>query len=392
VTSKGETTRIGAGLSAAPEAGRAAAEAAREAARQLGRREAELAFAFVGARHADDADAALEALAGELDAQHVVGCVAEGVLARTTELEAGPGVAVWAASLPGATVDSYHAEAIRLSDDGAFAVTGFPDTAGASLVVMIVDPFSFPAGPFLRQLNDERPGLPLVGGIASGAGAPGTQALIVDGEVHEEGAVGVVISGVPVRTVVSQGCAPFGREAVITRAEGNLVFELAGERALDRLRADVAALSPAERQLVAQGLLAGIVIDENRAEYRRGDFLIRGVVGLDEATGGLAIGEQVRVGQTLRFHCRDAASADEDLRESLDAGLGGRRAAGALAFTCNGRGTNMFPQPNHDALAVSRAIGSDAVAGFFCGGEIGPVGGRAFLHGFTATVALFLEG
>jgi small ligand-binding sensory domain FIST len=137
-------------------------------------------------------------------------------------------------------------------------------------------------------------------------------------------------------------------------------------------------------------LLVGLVIDENRAEYGRGDYLVRALLGADEETGAIAVGDEVRVGQTLRFHVRDATSADEDLRESLAGGLAGETAAGALLFTCNGRGTHMFSEPDHDARAVAEAVGSSSLAGFFCGGEIGPVGGRAFLHGFTATAAVFL--
>jgi small ligand-binding sensory domain FIST len=384
------SARVGAGLSASADAVDAAAEAAREASAQLGGREPELAFLFLSAAHAGDAAAAAAAVREVLRARHLVGCVAEGVLGGERELERGPGAAVWAGSLPGADILPFHAEAVSVDDD-AFAVVGFPDAAAASLAVLLVDPFSFPLGPFLRRLDEERPGLPVVGGVAAGAGRPGTQALIVDEEVHEEGAAGVLVSGVPIRTVVSQGCAPFGREPVVTAADGNVVYELAGEPALDRLRTEVGALTDEERQLVARGLLAGIVIDENRAEYGRGDYLIRGLLGIDDERRAIALGETVRVGQTLRFHVRDAASADEDLRESLDAALGGRRAAGALAFTCNGRGTNMFPAPDHDAGVVSEVIGSPAVAGFFCGGEIGPVGGRTFLHGFTATLAVFLE-
>jgi small ligand-binding sensory domain FIST len=132
------------------------------------------------------------------------------------------------------------------------------------------------------------------------------------------------------------------------------------------------------------------VIDENKSEYGHGDYLMRGVLGADESTGAIAIGESVRVGQTVRFHFRDAASADDDLRAALTRELEGRRPAGALLFTCNGRGTHMFAEADHDARTVTELLGSPAVAGFFCGGEIGPVGGRAFLHGFTATLAVFL--
>jgi small ligand-binding sensory domain FIST len=209
--------------------------------------------------------------------------------------------------------------------------------------------------------------------------------------VHAEGAVGAVVSGLPVLTVVSQGCRPIGREAVITRCEGNVVYELAGKPALERLRTEIAALSSEERALAAGGLLAGLVIDENRPEYDTGDFLMRGLLGADEASGVLALGDKARVGQTLRFFVRDAASAEADLRRALRGVLRRARPAGALLFTCNGRGTNMFPQPDHDARVVADALGTQALAGFFCGGEIGPVGGKAFLHGFTATLAVFLE-
>ena len=206
--------------------------------------------------------------------------------------------------------------------------------------------------------------------------------------------MGAAISGVPFEAVVSQGCAPLGRESVITRAEGNVVLELAGQPALERLRDTVAALTAREQALASRGLLAGLVIDENKPEYGRRDFLMRAILGADETTGGIAIGDRVRVGQTLRFHARDADSADDDLRRVLGDALARSepaRPAGALLFTCNGRGTNMFAEPDHDSREVARAIGRPALAGFFCGGEIGPVGGRSFLHGFTATMAVFLE-
>ena len=178
---------------------------------------------------------------------------------------------------------------------------------------------------------------------------------------------------------------------MITDAEENVVHELAGKPAVERLRDELRAMTVEQQGLAARGgVLAGLVIDENRSEYRRGDYLMRGLVGADEDSGALAIGEAVRVGQTLRFHVRDARSADEDLREGLADALDGSTPAGALLFTCNGRGTNMFPTPDHDAQAVAEALGGDALAGFFCAGEIGPVGGKPFLHGFTATLAVFL--
>jgi small ligand-binding sensory domain FIST len=384
------TRRVGAGLSRSADAAEAAGEAAREARAALGGAPVDLAFLFLSGDHFGGSAEAVAALEEELAPGHLLGCVAEGVVARDRELEDGPGAAVWAASLPEAEIETFHS--VALGTDEGVAVTGFPTLDDADLVTLLVDPYTFPAAGFLTKLNEEEDGVQLVGGLAAGGGEPDTQALFVDGEIVYEGAVGAVLRGVPVRTVVSQGCEPVGRDSVITHAEDNVVFELAGEPALERLKGDVATLTPDQEQSAAAGgVLAGLVIDENRADYGRGDYLMRGLIGVDEETGALAIGEAVRVGQTLRFHVRDAASADEDLRENLRSALNGERAAGALLFTCNGRGTGMFEQPDHDARAVAELLADDALAGFFCAGEIGPVGGKPFLHGFTATLAVFLE-
>jgi small ligand-binding sensory domain FIST len=380
-------TRIAAGLSTADATARAAEEAARQATTGLAAEPFDLAFLFLSSEHQEEVEAAAAAVEEELGPAHLLGCVAQGVLGKDRELEEGPAVAVWAASLPGTHIECFHAAAVPAN--GGVAVTGFPRPHDPALVTLLVDPFTFPAGPLLARLNEEHPGLALVGGLAA-AGDLGESVLIADGEIHHEGAVGAVIAGARVRTLVSQGCAPIGRDAVVTRAEGNVVFELAGKPALERLREEIEALPEHEQVLAARGLLAGLVIDENLPEYGRGDFLMRGLLGADEDSGALAVGESVRVGQTLRFHVRDAASADKDLRQALDE-LRGERVAGALVFTCNGRGTHMFPEPHHDARTVKEALGSDALAGFFCGGEIGPVGGHTFLHGFTATMAVFLD-
>lgn len=384
------TRRVGAGLSLSTDAAEAAGEAAREARASVGGAPIDLAFLFLSGDHFGASAEAVAAVEDELAPRHLLGCVAEGVVAHDRELEEGPGAAVWAASLPEAEIETFHS--VALGTDEGVAVTGFPTLDDADLVTLLVDPYTFPAAGFLTKLNEEEDSVQLVGGLAAGSGEPDTQALFLDGEIVYEGAVGAVLRGVPVRTVVSQGCEPVGRDSVITHAEDNVVFELAGEPALERLKGDVATLTPdQERSAAAGGVLAGLVIDENRADYGRGDYLMRGLIGVDEDTGALAIGEAVRIGQTLRFHVRDATSADTDLRENLRTTLNGERAAGALLFTCNGRGTGMFDGPDHDARAVAELLGDDALAGFFCAGEIGPVGGKPFLHGFTATLAVFLE-
>jgi small ligand-binding sensory domain FIST len=230
------------------------------------------------------------------------------------------------------------------------------------------------------------PGFPLVGGLGGAPGGPGANRLFLDGEVHERGGVGVLLGGdVGVRTVVSQGCRPIGPAMVVTRAERNVLLELAGSPAYRRLAEIVTALPPAEQELAGRGLHVGIAINEYADDHGRGDFLIRGVTGVDEATGAVAIGDLVEVGQTIRFQVRDATGAGEDLTELL----GSEPAAGALLFSCNGRGTTMFPSADHDPSTLRTVLGDAGVAGFFAAGEIGPVGGRNHLHGFTASVLTF---
>jgi small ligand-binding sensory domain FIST len=382
-------TRIAAGLSTEASAAAAAAQAAEQASAELAPADVDLAFLFLTPQHLEHAGEAATAVRAVLSPRCLIGCVAEGVIGREREVESGPAASVWAASFPGASIDSFHAGAG--SDGESVDLDGLPDLGEPSLILLLVDPFTSPAGSLIGRLNLEYPGVPLVGGIATGGGQPGAQALVLDDRVYERGTVGVALAGVAVEAVVSQGCAPLGREAVITRAEGNVVYELAGQPALERLRETVAALTQRERALAVRGLLAGLVIDENKPEYGRRDFLMRGILGADEESGAIAVGEEVRVGQTLRFHARDASSAHDDLNLALSETLDelGAQPAGALLFTCNGRGTNMFSEPSHDSRALSAALGSPALAGFFCGGEIGPVGSKSFLHGFTATMAVF---
>jgi small ligand-binding sensory domain FIST len=264
------------------------------------------------------------------------------------------------------------------------------ETATHESVIALCDPFSFPSEELLVVIERSRPHVPVLGGLASASFAGGA-ILLQDGDVHTEGAVAVRMRGVQVLPCVSQGAGPVGPEMTITSAEANVIGQLAGKPAMERLGEVITALPEDQRELAASGVLIGLVIDENRPEYERGDFLVRPIIGADRESGAIAIGERVRVGQTVRLQVRDAASADEDLREALRAqaqALGDDGAAGALLFTCNGRGSHMFDLPDHDAAAVEDSLGAPT-AGFFCAGEIGPVGGRNFLHGFTATMAVF---
>jgi small ligand-binding sensory domain FIST len=191
-----------------------------------------------------------------------------------------------------------------------------------------------------------------------------------------------------VQTIVSQGCRPIGRPMIITRGQRNVIEQLGGKPALAALKEMIETLTPAEKELLSNGLLIGRAISEYRESFGRGDFLVRNLVGVDQSSGAIAVTDLVRVGLTVQFHVRDAQTADEDLTLMLETQSYGSGAAAALLFSCNGRGTRMFSQTCHDAQAATRAMPATPVAGFFAAGELGPVGGKNFIHGHTASFAL----
>jgi small ligand-binding sensory domain FIST len=316
--------------------------------------------------------------------------VGESVAGGAREVESEPAVALWLGAGLG-PVETFAMEYIRTPSGGAYGGYLFPpEPEGAHL--LICDPYTFPADGLLTHLNERVPGAVVMGGMASAALRPRQSRLFLDGRVLSAGAVGVHLPNAEVHPLVAQGCRPIGDAYIITRADGTLIHELGGRPPLVRLREMAAALPSRDQELLAQGLQLGVVIDEYRAEPGQGDFLIRGVVGADPDSGAVAVGDQIQVGQTVQFHVRDAESADEDLRRALEresAALGGRRPAGALLFTCNGRGSRLFAEPDHDAGLIAATLGDIPLAGFFCAGELGPVGGQNFLHTFTASIALF---
>jgi small ligand-binding sensory domain FIST len=389
--------KVATGSSTRPTAAEATRDAAGAAVRGLEGRPVDLAMLFSSQHHAEDAWDVLQAIHDVARPAAVIGCVAEAVVAGSREIEREPAVSVWLASLPG-PVETFHQVFVRTESGGAFAgwrfQAGDQPSGHGPVHLMICDPVTFPVDALLQHLNQALPGTLIVGGMAGGAQRPGATVLFRDRSIHHEGAVGVRLPGsVRIRALVSQGCRPIGEPYVVTRAEDNFLLELGGRPPLERLRELVATLGAPDRELVSNGLHLGQVIDEYKAEHEVGDFLIRGVLGANPDNGAIAVGDRIEVGQTVRFHVRDAAAADEELRSILErevTQLPGRP-AGALLFTCNGRGSNLFGAPDHDARLVTSMLGGVPVAGFFCAGELGPVGGRNFLHGFTASVAILVE-
>ncbi len=382
--------RFGDGLAEDTDLVRAAESAAAQAVEPLGGRRPDLLCFFVCGDDPDTVEAAGRRAMEVAGAATSLGCSAGGVIGGGRGVEATSAVSAWAACLPGVRCTPMHLEPVRIDD--RIAVSGMPDGHGDDeIAVLLADPYTFPVDGFVQSSGELLPDLPLIGGMAGGAGGPGSVRLFVDGRRAEQGAVGVLLGGrVAARALVSQGCRPIGPPMTVTGAEHNLLLELAGTPALSKLEQIVAELAPEDQQSAMHGLHIGIAMDEYAAEHERGDFLVRGVVGADRERGAVAIGDVVEVGRTVRFQVRDAAAADEDLEELFsrsrdDAGATG----GALLFSCNGRGAAMFPSADHDVLAVRRGLGIAGVAGFFAAGEIGPVGGRNHLHGFTASILAF---
>jgi small ligand-binding sensory domain FIST len=382
---------IGAGLSTSPDQRAGALEAALSAREGLAGAACDLAIVFAAGNHLAAPEAVLEAVHEALEPAALTGCAAGGVIGARREVEQGTAVSVWAAHLDHGSAATFHAQ-VQEIEEGTGALEGMPELDGAAGAILLADPATFPTDAVLKFLAESAPAVPLIGGLASARVAGGATALFRGLEVLDEGAVGVRLDGIEVLPCVSQGAAPIGPELTITAAEGHVIGELAGKPALEKLRETIEALPADDLALVQGGLLMGIVVDSNKPDYVQGDFLVRGLMGADPATGQVAVAAEVRPGQVVRLHARDAESADRDLREALGirmAALGGRTPAGALLFSCNGRGRGLFGRGDHDAETVADELAGAPAAGFFAAGEIGPVGGESFLHGFTATVAVF---
>ncbi len=385
--------RFAAAVSTQSDTERAAGDLADEIQAKLGPAPIDMACLFFSTHHTVRADVLAATISRSLHPRFLIGCSGEGIIAGTEELETAPAAALWAASLPDVTLDPIRASFSPTQDQ--FRLSDWPAFNGedASLLVL-ADPFTTPVQEVLSLLDERYPGVKAIGGLAGGGHRVGENRLIFHNEVLTGGLVGVRVSGrVDIRPVISQGCRLLGDRFVVTKAEHNLIHELGGVPALERLQAVFESLPEEDRRHAHRALHIGIAIDEHRDRFERGDFLVRNLVGADQTTGSIAIGDIVQEGQTVQFHLRDAQSASEDLNVLLAADRAAHRhpPLGALLFSCCGRGRGLFGRPHHDATATAERLGAIPLAGFFAQGEIGPVGGRNFLHGYTASMALFAE-
>ena len=345
----------------------------------------DVVIVFSSGDHVGSAGASLRAIDALLSPRICLGAASTGTLAGGREVEGRASLSVWAARL-GDAVEPVSLDVASV--DGGVMIGGTSELVDATgHLLLIGDPDGLPATGLLSNLALRAPELVVLGGLAPPVGVASTSLLFEGTELRTGGAIGLRIADtVPVRTLVAQGCRPIGEPMVVTGAEGTMLTELAGRPPLDRIRELAEQLDPDDRELASNGLHLGLVVDEHRVDFGRGDFVIRNVIGAETDTGSLAVGERLPLGSILQFQVRDPAGADAEL-----AGLAQRAgpAAAALVFTCVGRGSALFGEPHHDASAIVDLAGAGAVAGMFCAGEFGPIAGTSRVHTYSAAVALF---
>ena len=359
----------------------------------------DLAVVFISSHHAPSYFTAPEVFEQALGAKVLIGCSAAGVIGGGQEVERRPGIAISAAILPGVDLTPFHLNQDELPSPDA-GPEAWQELLGINpedcpAIMLLPDPFTLRSDHLLAGLDFAYPSAVKIGGLASGGGQPGTNALFMNDKSVRSGAVGVAFTGdLAVETVVAQGCRPIGEPLVVTKSEINVISKLGDQTPLEVLRDLFDAAETREQRLIRRSLQIGIIMDRLAQDRSEGEFLIRNVLGADEEDGTLAVGELVQEGQVVQFFVRDAQAADEDLRMMLEEyidNLEGDVPASALLFSCLGRGQYLYGSPDHDTTMFTDMVADIPIAGFFSNGEIGPIGDQTFLHGYSASFALFSQ-
>ena len=360
--------------------------------------EVTLGLVFLSPKFFPHAQQTLEILRVHARIPLLAGCSSGGLVANAEEIENAGGLVLALYSLPGAKLTGvrFTQEDVAAADGADFwpaAAGGAPKNANGWLAFL--DPFHLDAEAWLRSWNKSYPAQPVYGGLASGDFPEPLAQVYLDGDVFEDGGVAIAIGGeVALAGVISQGCTPIGDAWTLTRVEQNLIRHIGNRPAYTVLSETVQQLPPEEQRQAQGNLCIGLVVNEYLEDFQRGDFLVRNLIGGDPQSGVLAVGALPRTGQTMQFQRRDATTADEDMDELLARAkkdLAGATIYGGCLFCCNGRGKTLFGRPSHDAALVQKHFDLPGLSGFFCNGEIGPVGEKNFLHGFTAALALFVK-
>lgn len=351
-----------------------------------------LTFLFVTPDFADQLGYAIDHIIVETETQTVIGCTAEGVIGPEGEFERVSSASVWMGYLPHASIKTFYIDetAIESSQSQEDWQELFQtDTPAESSLLFLGDPYSLNVHTFLDGVNLHLPGLPVMGGMASGADESGLNSLFLNSDIYHQGAVCALITNKQTpRSLVSQGCRPIGKPYLVTSAERNVIHQIGSEPPLSVLGQLFSIGTEREQHLIQNGVFIGRVVNEYKKVFKRGDFLIRNVIGGDKKDGSVAVMDIIPVGTTVQFHVRDAQTAEVDLREMLDS-VKKESYAGGLFFNCNGRGTRLFEENNHDLNLINQILNNPPVAGIFCVGEFGPVCGKNFIHGHTASLVFF---
>ncbi len=360
--------------------------------------EVSLGLVFMSPRMFAQAATVLELLRLHARIPLLMGCSGHWLVCGGDELEEKPGLVLALYHLPGAKLSACHLTQRQVEEANGPAYwhteTGVdPEKTHGWLA--FADPFQMESERWVQSWGEAYPSVPFYGGLSSGPSNQRASQLYLNGEVFDEGAVALSVGGdVRLDGIVSQGCTPIGDTWTITRTDQHVIYQIANRRAYDVLAETYGRLPPEEQRKAQGNLQIGLVANEYLDEFHRGDFLVRLLMAADPGTGALAVGALPRIGQTIQFQRRDAATASEDLRQLLRRKatiLAGQTLLGGVLCTCNGRGQHFFNEPSHDARHVLGTFPGLGLAGFFCNGEIGPVGDRSYLHGFTACLALFVR-
>jgi small ligand-binding sensory domain FIST len=363
----------------------------------LGDEAPDLLVAFASPHHSTQYDTLPALCAARFPKALLIGCSAGGVIGAGHEVEQRPALSLTAAVLPGVRIHPFHIDTDELPDPlrepenfrSLFGVTQEMDPH----FLLLPEPFTSDADALVGGLDAAFPAARKLGGIASGGSHLGSNALWLGQSTYRLGAVGLALSGnLIIDTLVAQGCRPIGSPMVITACRADLLLELNGKPPMQILRALYDTLSARDQELFKRSLFLGIEMKDNQVEYYPGDFLIRNIVGMDPDSGAIGVGALLQQYQAVQFHLRDAQTATADLSERLDRyKISGADPSGALLFSCLGRGEHMFGRPDHDTELFRDRLGPVPLGGFFCNGEIGPVGGTTFLHGYTSSFGFFRE-
>lgn len=363
----------------------------------LGSTPADFAILFTTETYIDSCFEISRRIRDRIAPRALIGCTGGGIIGSGEEYEDQPAISLLVGSLPGVTIQPFYLdqsdiESMLLEDDDS---NPFNIPAGEKpTFILLPDPFSVRILELLSFLDRAYPDSVKIGGMASAGFQPGANRIYMNGQTYHSGLVGVAMWGeVDVIPLVSQGCRPIGSPFLVTSAEENIIQRLGQQSALEAVQGLLEDLAESDRRLAQRALLVGVVIDEYKTDFKRGDFLIRNLIGADPSTGAVVLNDQINVGQTLQFQVRDARTAEEDLTcllESARRDFGGRTPAACTVFSCNGRGLRLYSERNRDISLVHRGVGEIPGAGFFCAGEIGPIGGKSFVHGFTSSIGFIL--